>query len=162
MGEEGEAAAAERDETPSERADRNWDELLQELRVTQTGVQILFAFLLVLPFQQRFSMLDQTERVLYIVVVLLITVSTTLNLAPVITHRILFARHRKAVLVEVSDRLARWSFVTLALALVGAVALVVDAVLGRTAGVLVGVGVALLVAVVWGVLPSTLLRRAQR
>ncbi len=152
----------ERDETPTERADRNWDELLQELRVTQTGVQILFAFLLVLPFQQRFGTLGGPEKALYIAVVLLVTVSTTLNLAPVITHRILFAKHRKEALVTVSNRLAQGSFVTLGLALVGAVVLVIEAVLGGRAAAFTAVGVGLLVLLVWAVLPAWLLRRAER
>lgn len=151
--------APDRNETVAERIDRNWGELLQELRVTQTGVQILFAFLLVLPFQQRFDVLGDAERWLYLVVVLLMTISTSLNLAPVITHRLLFRRHKKDVLLEVSDRLAKWSFISLGLALVGAVALVVDVVVGPAAALGAVAVVALLILGLWVVLPWVLLRQ---
>ena len=73
----------ERDETATQRADRNWDELLQELRVTQTGIQILSGFLLTLPFQQRFTALSEPLRILFLVAVALATTSTGLVVAPV-------------------------------------------------------------------------------
>jgi hypothetical protein len=72
-----------RDETPQERADRKWGDLLQELRVMQTGVQLLAGFLLTLPFQQRFDDLDEFQRDFYLVLVVLAGVTTALVLTPV-------------------------------------------------------------------------------
>ena len=98
---------SERDETPTERADRNWDELLQELRVTQTGIQILSGFLLTLPFQQRFTALDPPLRTLFLIAVAMATLSTGLVVAPVAAHRLLFRKRQKIALVDTADRLAR-------------------------------------------------------
>lgn len=153
------ARKPDRDETTAERIDRNWGELLQELRVTQTGVQILFAFLLVLPFQQRFEMLESVDRWMYVAVMTLITMSTVLNLAPVITHRILFAQHKKDQLMQVSDLLAKASFVALGLALLGAIVLVIDVVAGRAWALGVAAGVGSMMLGLWIVLPALILRR---
>lgn len=150
-----------RDESAADRVDRNWNELLQELRVTQTGVQILFAFLLILPFQQRFSELDEFDRRLYVAVVFLITLSTVANLAPVIAHRFLFRRHRKDVLIRTSDRLGKISFLALGLALIGAVALVLDLVVGDQAAMILVAVVGLAIVGLWLVLPSVLLSRGR-
>src|SRR5689334_19894510 len=79
-----------RDETEAERLDRNWTEMLQELRVTQTGTQILTGFLLTIPFQQRFAELDDTQRGIYLVLVAFAALATILALAPVSLHRALF------------------------------------------------------------------------
>src|SRR5690349_5468234 len=84
-----------RDETPLERADRDWNELLQELRVVQTGVQLLTAFLLTLPFTQRFAELDPVHVNLFVGVVLLAATATGLLIAPVSLHRHLFRQRRK-------------------------------------------------------------------
>src|SRR5215211_3548051 len=92
-------------ESERERINRNWDELLQELRVTQTGVQILTGFLLTLPFQQRFALLDQFQVAVFCVAVLLSATATALIVAPVSYHRLLFRQRRKALLVSASDRL---------------------------------------------------------
>ena len=85
---------ADRDETEAERLDRNWSSLLQELRVAQTGVQLLTGFLLTLPFQQRFTQLDTTMRTIYLVTVACSLASTLLLVAPVAMHRVLFRKHR--------------------------------------------------------------------
>lgn len=95
-----------RQETDAERADRNWDELLQELRVTQTGVQLLSGFLLTLPFQQRFPQIPQRDQVAYLIAFGLALVSTGLLVAPVSAHRLLFRRGAKADLVETASRFA--------------------------------------------------------
>ena len=151
----------QRDETATERADRNWDELLQELRVTQTGIQILSGFLLTLPFQQRFTALDGPLRTLFLVAVALATVSTGLLVAPVASHRMLFRKHQKTALVETSDRLAKVGLACLGLTVVVVLALVFGFVLGDTAGLLAG-GAALVVFVgLWLVLPLVVLRRAR-
>ena len=92
--------APERDETPAERLDRNWAELLQELRVTQTGIQILTGFLLVVPFQTRFLDLDPILVGVYLAAVMFAAIATGLVLTPVTAHRLLFRRHEKDVLVQ--------------------------------------------------------------
>jgi Family of unknown function (DUF6328) len=152
----------QRDETATERADRNWDELLQELRVTQTGIQILSGFLLTLPFQQRFTALDDGLRTLFLVAVALATVSTGLVVAPVASHRLLFRKHQKIALVETSDRLAKIGLACVGLTVVVVLALVYGFVLGDTAALVAG-GAALVVFVVlWLVVPMVVLRSARR
>ena len=86
--------ASARFETETQRLDRNWLSLLQELRVVQTGVQLLTGFLLTLPFQQRFETLDTTMRVVYLVTVGCSVGATVLLESPVAMHRLLFRRHR--------------------------------------------------------------------
>src|SRR3954452_17830000 len=84
-----------RDETPSERADRNWNEVLQELRVMQTGTQILTGFLLALAFQPAFADLTGSQRAIYLTLVVLSALSSIVALAPVALHRVLFQRKAK-------------------------------------------------------------------
>src|SRR3989440_12619176 len=88
-----------RDETPTERADRNFTELLQELRVAQTGVQILFAFLLTLPFTQRFNVVTTELKWVYLATIVCAALSMACLIAPVSQHRIVFARGLKPRLV---------------------------------------------------------------
>jgi hypothetical protein len=149
-----------RDESPDQRSDRNWNELLQELRVTQTGVQILTGFLLTLPFQQRFTDLDDYQRNLFLVLVLLAVLTTALIVAPVSLHRIMFGKHLKRELVASADRLARSGLVTLALTIAGVAMLVFDVVVGRTAGWVVGIAVLVLLAICWLAYPLRLTRDA--
>ena len=84
-----------RDETPAERADRNWNEVLQELRVMQTGTQILTGFLLALAFQPAFADLSEVSATFYLTLVVLSALSSIVALAPVALHRILFRRRAK-------------------------------------------------------------------
>ncbi|HEX5568348.1 MAG TPA: DUF6328 family protein [Streptomyces sp.] len=154
--------ANSRRETPVERDDRNFVELLQELRVIQTGVQILFAFLLTLAFTQRFTHLDAAQRGMYITTLLLAVVSAILFTAPAALHRALFRRGAKRLVVEVSARLAAAGLAVLALALTGAVLLVVDVVLGRTTGIVVSGCVLATCTAMWVVLPLGLRRRVLR
>jgi len=147
-----------RNETAAERLDRNWNELLQELRVTQTGVQILTGFLLTLPFQQRFHDLDEYQRAVFLVLVLLAVLTTALIVAPVSLHRVMFRKHLKAELVDSADRLARAGLVALAFTIAGAALLVFDVVLGRTEGVVVGAAVLVLLAIFWLAVPIRLTR----
>lgn len=149
-----------RRETPLERDDRNFTELLQEVRVVQTGVQILFAFLLTLAFTQRFTDLDRVQRGTYVTTLLLAVVAAILFTAPAALHRALFRKGAKRMLVDVSSRLAAIGLAVLALALTGAVLLVVDVVLGRAAGIAVAAGVLALCAAVWVLLPLGMRRRA--
>ncbi|MGV9881621.1 DUF6328 family protein [Streptomyces sp. NPDC003006] len=148
-----------RNETPLERADRNFAELLQELRVTQTGVQILFAFLLSLAFTARFPSLDAMQRATYVTTLLLAVAAAALFTAPAALHRSLFQQRAKPLIVRVSSRLAAIGLCVLVLALSGAVLLVVDVTAGRAEGVAAGVGTFVVCAGLWGVLPR-LVRRA--
>lgn len=148
-----------RKESPTERADRNWGELLQELRVMQTGTQILTGFLLTLPFQSRFADLDSYQRTVYLALVLTTVTATALILAPVSVHRSLFQRQLKRSVVTVGDRITRVALAVLALAVTGTAMLVFDVVVGRTAGIVVGAFVLVLMIALWVVLPEVLRRR---
>jgi hypothetical protein len=148
-----------RKETPNERADRNWNELLQELRVMQTGVQILTGFLLTLPFQPAFADLDDYQRTVYLALVVTSVVATALIVAPVSVHRSLFRQQMKRHIVTLADRLTRVALAVLALVMTGASLLVFDVVVGRTEGIVVGASVLVVLALVWVVLPEVLRRR---
>lgn len=146
-------------ETPLERADRNFGELLQELRVTQTGVQILFAFLLTLAFTQRFPSLDTFQRATYVTTLLLAVVAAALFTAPAALHRSLFQRGAKARIVQVSSRLATVGMAVLVLVFTGSVLLVVDVTTGRAGGAAAGAATLLVCLGLWWLLPR-LVRRA--
>jgi hypothetical protein len=148
-----------RKETEEERADRNLLELLQELRVAQTGVQILFAFLLTLPFTQRFDQITNFQRDVYFVTLLLAAASTAFIIAPVAHHRILFRRHEKIHLVNIANRFAIAGLVCLALAMTGAILLVTDVIFHASLVVITTTLTAAFFAVMWFVTP--LLRRLQ-
>jgi hypothetical protein len=148
-----------RKETPNERADRNWNELLQELRVMQTGVQILTGFLLTLPFQPTFADLDDYQRTVYLALVITSVIATALIVAPVSVHRSLFRQQMKRHIVTLADRLTRVALAVLALVMTGASLLVFDVVVGRTEGIVVGASVLVVLAIVWVVLPEVLRRR---
>lgn len=122
-----------RDETPSERADRNWTEILQELRVLQTGTQILTGFLLALAFQPGFAELSSGQRSLYLALVVLAALSTIIALAPVALHRALFQRKAKERVVSFGHIGLVAALVTVAFLLIGVVAFVFDVVLDGTA-----------------------------
>jgi hypothetical protein len=147
---------SQRGETEIERLDRNWNSLLQELRVVQTGVQLLTGFLLTLPFQQRFDVLTGHMRVVYLATVGCSVCATVLLIAPVATHRLLFRRHRLQVLVSAAHRCAYAGLVLLGAALTGMTAIVFAAVSGRTAGVVAGVCAIALFSVFWLVMPLLL------
>ena len=148
----------QRDETATQRLDRNWSDLLQELRVVQTGVQLLTGFLLTLPFQQRFGELSHFGRVLYIITVAASVTATGLLVAPVMIHRLLFRRHARAVMVTGAHRLAVAGTTFLGIAVTGVVLLVFDVVFGRTAGVVAAVLSGGLLLGLWCVLPLALRR----
>ncbi|MFE3658982.1 DUF6328 family protein [Streptomyces sp. NPDC059165] len=154
-----ERVSALRDETESERADRNFAELLQELRVLQTGVQILFAFLLTLAFTARFPSLDSFQRGTYVTTLMLAVLAAALFTAPAALHRGLFRRGAKKEIVMVSSRLAAIGMAVLALALGSAVLLVVDVVHGTPEGVVAATATLLVCAGLWGLLPLWVGRR---
>lgn len=133
--------------------DRNWNELLQELRVAQTGTQILTGFLLTLPFTNRFAGLDDRQRNLYLAVLLGSVVATGLNVAPVAYHRILFRRHRRRWLVAAANAVARAALVMLALDSAAVVLLVFDVVVDDGTAVWAASGVLVFLLLLWGVVP---------
>jgi hypothetical protein len=142
-------------ENEKERNDRRYNELLQELRVAQTGVQFLFAFLLTLAFTQRFPDVTQFQKWLYVVTLIETAVASALLIGPVSFHRILFRRGLKPQLVAGSNLMAQGGLVVLLLAINSAVLLILDVVLGGVvAAVLAAVTTAWFV-VVWYVLPLT-------
>lgn len=159
--EEADEGTPGRQETADERADRNWTDLLQEFRVLQTGVQILAGFLLTLPFQSAFADLDSTQRGLYIVLVLLAFLTTTLLVMPIAVHRRLFRLQRKDRLVRVGHLVARCVLVAVGLLIVGLASFVVDVVVGRTAAAVVCACMAIAVLVATVVVPWLVGRPAE-
>ena len=142
-----------RNESDNERHDRNWTELLQELRVIQTGTQILTGFLLTLAFQQRFATLDGTQVAIYLVLVILSAVATALALAPVALHRALFTRRAKGPLVRIAAVIMKATLVAVGVTMVGTTLLAFDVVAGQAAGLIAGAAVLVLVGAGWLVMP---------
>ena len=147
-------------ETEAERGDRNLIELLQELRVAGLGVQVLFGFLLSIPFSTRFVKLNHAQHGLYVAALLLSAIATALLLAPVAYHRLVFRRHRKEQLVKDANILAILGLAAVGLAVSAAVLLVVSFVDQGATVALVALFVVCLFAVLWFVLP--LARRRTR
>lgn len=153
-------AADGRDETAAERSDRNWSEILQELRVTQTGTQLVSAFLLTLAFQQRFVQLPHYELVIYGVLVGLAALSTVLGLAVVSIHRAQFHHHDKPQIVARANRILSTSIWIVATLTAGVMLFIFDFVFGLLAGVLSAVVALLVIAWLLFVIPRNV--RAQR
>jgi O-antigen/teichoic acid export membrane protein len=149
-----------RNESLPEKMDRNWSELLQELRVTQTGVQLLTAFLLSLPFQQRFSSISDEQKVLYLVTVLLSVGATAFVIMPVSLHRAVFRMHDKERLVAIADVTAKIGLALLALAVTGVAVLIFDVAVGDLAAACAGAGTFVVFAVLWLVIPLLARRQA--
>src|SRR5215210_1576364 len=125
-----------RKETPEERADRNLSDLLQELRVALPGVQVLFAFLLTVPFTQRFDDLTRFQERLYFAVLVSVALATILLVAPSAGHRLLFRRQQKEYLVTVANNLTIAGLALLALSMCGAIALISDFLFGTATAVI--------------------------
>lgn len=149
----------ERGETEIQRLDRNWNSLLQELRVVQTGVQLLTGFLLTLPFQQRFDILGGGLRVVYLATVGFSVGATVLLISPVAMHRMLFRRHRLQVLVSAAHRCAYAGLALLGAALTGVTIIIFAAVAGRNVGFIAGACALVMFAFFWWVLPVVLRTR---
>jgi hypothetical protein len=147
-------------EGPLQRADRNLLELLQELRVAQTGVQILFAFLLSMSFTDRFAEIDAGQLWTYVVTLLLSVVTAGLMVAPAAVHRVTFRRGVKQQTVQLGHRLFTVGLATLALTLTGAVLLVLDVAVGRAFAVPVAAAIGVILLALWFALPLRLLRRS--
>jgi hypothetical protein len=142
-----------RGETETQRLDRNWATLLQELRVTQTGVQLLTGFLLTLPFQQQFAHLGRTEHIVYSATVGCSIGSTVLLVAPVGMHRLLFRRHRLQTVVATAHRCAVAGLMLLGVALCGVAVVTFNAVFGVAAGWVAGSCTAVAILAFWIGLP---------
>jgi hypothetical protein len=147
-----------RDESENERMDRNWNELLQELRVTQTGTQILFGFLLAVAFQPQFDELDRFQLTVYLILVVLAATTTALALAPVSLHRGLFRQGRKAKVVRLGHILVVLALIGVGLTLTGTTLLIFDVTVGRPQSFIAAVAALIVLAVV-GLLPRLIARR---
>jgi hypothetical protein len=155
-------AGSGRNETREEQLDRNWMELIQELRVLQTGVQILAGFLLTLPFQQRFETLDDFQVTLYLVNVTLAALTTAFILLPVSVHRRLFRKRLKATLVASADNITKIALGGVAALSVGTAALVFDVTAGRTVGLIAGGVLFAVLAILLAYVPVLLHRKAKK
>ena len=144
-----------RDESLNERMDRNWNEILQELRVTQTGTQIFTGFLLTIAFQTRFDELTTFQLRVYLVLVMAAVLTTALGLAPVNLHRGLFREGAKVTVVQTAHIIMRITLAGVAVMLIGTVLLIFDLVVDRTAA-FIAAGVMLLIVIIIAVLPPIL------
>jgi Family of unknown function (DUF6328) len=142
-----------REETSLERLDRNMEELNGELRVVVTGVQVLFAFLLIVPFNTGFAHVGGFERTVYFVTLILAALAAACTLAPSAQHRILFRQDDKRRIVFLSNRVVIAGLVFLALAMCGCLLLVATKLFGAAAGTLTVVLGALPFLVLWFVMP---------
>jgi len=147
-----------RNETDDERLDRLWNELLQELRVMQTGAQLTAGFLLTLPFQQKFAELDDFGRRLYLALVLLAALTTALVLTPVAIHRRLAGKHIKDRVVASAHKLVFAVLTCLGLLVSGMVMLIFDVVIDRTWATVFAAGTLVVVVSLLGVLPMVLVK----
>ena len=145
-----------RDESRDERLDRNWDELLQELRITQTGLQLLSGFLLTLPFTQVFPSLDHAQKGLYLGLVVVAGISLGVNMTPVMLHRRLFREHAKERVVAVGHVAIQVVMAAISVLVVGMGVLIFSVVASWTAGLLAGLGLAVALGVLLGVVPQRL------
>jgi hypothetical protein len=142
-----------REETEGERLDRNLSELLQELRVALPGVQVLFAFLLAVPFQQNFAEISAFEEKVYFATLLCTAISAALLISPSAYHRLTFHLQQKRRLVFLANRLAIAGLAFLALAMTGAIMLITDVLFGGIATVVFSIAAAAMFVVLWGLLP---------
>jgi uncharacterized protein DUF6328 len=151
-----------RNETELERLDRNLGELLQELRVALPGVQVLFAFLLTVPFQQGFQKATGFQKDIYLVTLLLTALATALLIAPSAYHRLEFRQGDKKHIVDVSNALAICGFGVLAAAMSSAILLVTDYLFSPTTATICTVGAAIVLYGLWYAAPITRRRHRAR
>ncbi|HEX5147322.1 MAG TPA: DUF6328 family protein [Conexibacter sp.] len=144
---------ADREETEKERLDRNLMELLGELRIALPGVQVLFAFLLAVPFQVGFQKVTQFQRDVYFATLCFALVASACLIAPTAFHRVTFRLHQKRALLAVSNRLALAGLAALALSMTGVMMLISDVLFGTAATVVATALTAALLAILWGALP---------
>jgi hypothetical protein len=151
------SGTGDRQETETERLDRNWNDMLQELRVMQTGTQLIAGFLLTLPFTDRFSRLDTFEESLFLGLVVLAGVTLAVMLSPISIHRRLWGEHAKERLVVAAHRLMIGALTLLGALITGIVFFIFQVVLGTLAAVVVGAGVLAVVVTLLAVLPAVIL-----
>jgi len=142
-----------RPESESDRLDRNLQEMLGELRVALPGVQVLFAFLLVVPFNQRFAQVTDFQKTLYLITLLFTTASTICLIAPTAHHRLEFRQQHKDAIVKTGNRIVILGLALLAIAMTGAVLFVADVLYGTTTTVAAAGGVALGFLLLWWAIP---------
>ncbi|HZX07599.1 DUF6328 family protein [Kribbella sp.] len=142
------------DETSGERLDRHWNELLQELRLVQTGTQILFAFLLGIAFQNQFHTTDGFTHVVYACTLIAAAIAVMLFLAPVAFHRFLYQQGLRDRLLVIADRLARGGMAFLVVSICGGLLIALDVVLPRGAAAAVVAGVLAGFLAFWLAIPA--------
>ncbi len=143
-----------RGETPLQRADRAYGEILQEVRVAQTGVQILFAFLLTLAFTARFRSVTPFQREIYVVTLMLAAAAAALLIAPAAFHRMVYRRRLKQHLAQMASMLALAGLVLLLLAMISALLLILDVVTGLGPAVILASGMLAWFFTWWFILPA--------
>jgi hypothetical protein len=153
---------SERDETPSERADRNLGELLGELRVALPGVQVLFAFLLIVPFNQRFADVTAFQEKVYFGVLICTAFATAFLIAPSMHHRIEFQHGDKEHIVRVANRLTIAGLTLMAIAMTGVIVLITDFVFDTVTTVIAAAVLGLAFAWLWYGMPLRRLRQLER
>lgn len=151
-----------RDETPGERLDRKWNDILQELRVVMTGTQLITGFLLAVAFQPKFAELEQYEVILYLGLVVLATTATMLGLAPVILHRQLSGQKQKERVVRIANGLLLTLLVVVSLVAAGVAMLIFDVTVTREAGWVAGAISFVLLLLFWIVVPRIGRREPRR
>lgn len=142
-------------ESESERNSRRLLELLQEVRVATAGVQILFGFLLAVPFQQGFEKISSFEKHIYLGVLICTALSSAMLIAPSAMHRLLFAQGHKPAIIRYANRVTIYGLVLLALAMIGVVLLITHVLFGPAAAIAVTVPIALVFLGTWFVIPLT-------
>jgi len=151
--EQSEEAEGDRDESPPERLDRNTVELLNELRIAGTGIQVMFAFLLILPFNRGWTRTDSFQRTVYFITLLVVALAAFLLMAPPIHHRLLFRHGEKPFLIRTGNIMAIAGMICLGVGFVGILVLIADYVVGGAAPVIVGVLAAAIIVVLWFMVP---------
>jgi hypothetical protein len=142
-----------RDETDSERIDRNLQEMIGELRVALPGVQVLFAFLLVVPFNQRFAQVTSLQQTIYFITLLTTAAAAVCLIAPSAHHRVEFRQQDKEHIVKTGNRIIILGLGLLAVAMTGAVVFITDVLYTDTTAYLVGAGAAAAFAIFWFLIP---------
>lgn len=151
---DGDARYSRERENEADRLDRHWNELLQELRLAQTGTQILFAFLLSIAFQAKFQESDSFTHTVYSATLIASALAVGLFLAPVSFHRIVYQRRLRDRMLPIASRMAAAGLLFLVLAMAGGVMLALDVVLSRTMAVLIAVVVFAWFLVFWYAVPA--------
>jgi hypothetical protein len=151
-----------RDELPTERLDRNSAELMQQLRVAGTGIQVLLAFLLVVPFNARWSQATAFDRYVYFVTLLCMAAAAVLLIAPSVHHRVLFRHGEKRYLVTMGNRMAIIAMVLVTFGLTGILLLISNVLFGGVTAAIVAVVTLVGAATLWFGLPLHQMRRESR